>query len=130
MRTTIAVLLLSVSLTAQVSSELLTHGGLNGRFWKTMTSEQQDFFVLGYRQAFNFYVTAKDQGKFPAKSTPREIAEGLSEIYSAPENIALPIDAAIMIYERKAAGWTREKIEDLLAKFREASLKPETPAKN
>ena len=126
----LAALLFSLSLTAQISSELLTHGGLNGRFWKTMTSEQQDFFVLGYRQAFNFYVTEKDQGKFPAKSTPREIAEGLNEIYSAPENVALPIDAAIMVYERKSAGWPRAKIEDLLAKFREASLKPEAPSKN
>jgi hypothetical protein len=28
--------------------ELLTQEDLNGRFWNTMTSEQQDYFVLGY----------------------------------------------------------------------------------
>lgn len=91
---------------SQTADNQRTGGLLNGRFWTvTMSTNQCITFLMGYSEAWKRLNGSKtDPDGLPENVTYADVVTGVTQLYSAPENLILPICMAIELWTKKSQG--------------------------
>ncbi len=110
-----------------------TGGSLNGRFWRSMTVDQDQkiVFVLGYSTAIQYAVTGMSSllkvnnqtlldSLFPSRLTGAELVSALDRFYDTPENGPITINAAVKLIAQRVSGADEATIQKAIADARSA----------
>jgi hypothetical protein len=91
---------------SQIDDNQRTAGLLNGRFWTaTLSTHQRIAFVMGYSEAWHgLHGPKNDPDGFPKNVTYSDLVTGLNQLYSAPENLIIPIYTAMHLWTNKVEG--------------------------
>jgi hypothetical protein len=71
-------------------------GGVNGRFWHTLSSTSKLYFLYGFDEAMGLAKPYDDKLYF-ANVSYGDIVKGLDRFYQEPENLMFPISYALRI---------------------------------
>ncbi len=96
-----------------------TRGNLNGRFWSRMDDTLKLAFLLGFCEAATGTFACPKQLEFG------EITQGIDRFYQEPENLRLPILAAMRVLAMKVEGARATEIDGVMNAAREYADKPE-----
>jgi hypothetical protein len=94
-----------------------TDGGLNGRFWDTLSSTSKLFFIMGFDDAIGTVYPNSERVYF-SKVPYSDIVKGVDRFYQEPENLMFPVSDALQIFTIKANGATQAEVEAKMAEFR------------
>jgi hypothetical protein len=121
-RLVISLVLLSGIVAAQTpaaqapTSQYMTGGSRNGRFWLRLESNERACLVIGFIEGAA--VGGKDVG---AGATVGELERGVDSFYGEPANAAIPISSAILLFGLKVRGESPEFIEQQTLALRRAA---------
>jgi hypothetical protein len=117
-----------VSPTASDLSEIMTMDHPNGRLWKSWTDTGKLAYLLGMREALNPLMEGIPKHEastyFSPKLTLSQTQAGVDGFYEDPQNVRIPIFAALRLVTMKANGAPKEEVDSQLAINRKISGTP------
>jgi hypothetical protein len=102
---------------SQTISNEKTLGGLNGRFWETLTPSDRLWFIIGLHEGLE-YAEARMPSYFPGVPYG-DVLKGVDRFYEEPENLTFPVLYALEVFALKVNGATQSEIEKNLAERRQ-----------
>lgn len=125
----VVVTLLSLSLFAENTPPIFTHGLANGRYWAMLNKTGKAAWVDGYQTGLQIGAQSmanlsdtdfEDQSVayLPKSLTIGEITGAIDRFYSEPENVLVPVSDAISVVSFKAGGTSASDLDELVTKLR------------
>jgi hypothetical protein len=108
----IALMLSSLCVAGAVGTDERTSGLINGRGWSRLSPSARIFFIFGYCEGSAGFGC-------PLHLPYGKIAEGVSAVYRAPENLRLPIGFALVAFSLKCLGKPDAEVEKYLVGARQ-----------
>ena len=118
---------LSINAQTSASNFQQTAGLSNGRSWNAMAAEQKRAYVMGM---VDVLASLKPQGAdlfLSPRFTVDETVGSIDQIYSAPENVLIPVVFALRLAVLKFNGGSSQEFDAMIVGFRKAVS---VPAKN
>jgi len=108
---------------------LKTDGNRNGRFWRTITVEQKEGYVIGYSEAATLGVSLGTGVNYdlygrlikemlPQGITYGEVIASLDKLFDIPENGSIAISDGIHLAAERAYGKPEAEIQEELLQIR------------
>lgn len=114
----LALVLLSIPAYSQGTDTDRTNGGVNGRFWMSLSETSRLFFLMGFDEAMGLANPFGEKEYFSKDAPYGDVVKGLTRFYEEPENLRFPVSDALQIFQMKVNGATQSEIEARLIQMR------------
>jgi hypothetical protein len=118
-------LLMSISAFCQSTDNERTNGGVNGRFWMTLSDTSRLYFLIGFDEAMGIGNPYGEKDYFSKDAPFGDVVKGITRFYQEPENLRSPVSYALQIFRMKVNGATQAQIEAKLDELRREMKKTE-----
>ena len=95
-----------------------TDGPLNGQLWRLISPEAKAAFILGFSEALWVEKGEAKSKYFPLRLQADELSAYLDRFYENPENIIIPVFAALEVITLRSNGTDPQALEVRLSVYR------------